>query len=169
LLLTLLCLILPMSILCSPLIYTLWKDCVHLHMLHKYEIFVPEVFLTCVLKILNPLSLNVKLHHSKNLFFCLSTIVIKVWPQLLIKTKSRNYYKFVDMNLMAFQNLLIPTFKNCSKIMIDWIEYLLIKKIKYNFKPSYNLFIYFSFCVLEQRNMKSYFPKTFSLTAQLEY
>jgi hypothetical protein len=30
--------------------------------------------------------------------------------------KCENYYKFEDMNVMAFQDLLVLTFENCSEI-----------------------------------------------------
>lgn len=45
------------------------------------------MFPTFVSKILNPLSLSVKLDHYQNFFFDLSTMITKVWPQLFIKTK----------------------------------------------------------------------------------
>lgn len=45
------------------------------------------MFLTFVPKIPNPLSLSVKLHHYQNSFLDLSTIITKVWPQLLIEFK----------------------------------------------------------------------------------
>jgi hypothetical protein len=32
------------------------------------------------------------------------------------KKKGEKYYKFVNMNVMALQDLLVRTFKNCSKI-----------------------------------------------------
>jgi hypothetical protein len=37
--------------------------------------------------------------------------------------------KFVDMNAMTLLDLLVPTFENCSKIVIASINYLL-KKLK---------------------------------------
>jgi hypothetical protein len=55
------------------------------------------------LKILTLLSLSAKLHHWKKKFGLL-TIVTNVWPKLLIETKkSENYYKFVNLNAMAFK------------------------------------------------------------------
>lgn len=70
------------------------------------------MFLTCVINILDPLSSSVKFHHYT--FFCLSITFIRVWPQLLIEKKSETYYKFVNMNAIALQNL-IPTLEDCSK------------------------------------------------------
>jgi hypothetical protein len=44
-------------------------------------------------------------------------MVIRIWPKLLIETKKiENYYKFVNMNAMALQDLLVSTFKKCSKV-----------------------------------------------------
>jgi hypothetical protein len=37
----------------------------HLNRLHEYEIGVLEMFMIYLLEILDPLSLNVKLHHCK--------------------------------------------------------------------------------------------------------
>jgi len=37
-------------------------------------------------------------------------------PIVDFKKKSGNYYKFEDMNAMTFQDLLVLTFENCSKI-----------------------------------------------------
>ncbi len=74
------------------------------------------MFLTFVPKIPNPLSLSVKLHHYQKKKLDLSTIIIKVWPQLLVETKkNENYNKFVDIITMALQDLLVLTFQNCSK------------------------------------------------------
>jgi hypothetical protein len=73
------------------------------------------MFITCVLKIPDPLSLSVKLQHCKIYLFSLLTTITKVLPQILIETKKRYYYKFVNMNGMALQDLLVLTFKSCSK------------------------------------------------------
>ncbi len=45
----------------------------------------------------------------------LSIIVIKVCVKLLIETKKKKNYKFVDMNAMALQDLLVRIFENSSK------------------------------------------------------
>jgi hypothetical protein len=43
-------------------------------------------------------------------------------------TKNYIYYKFINTNVVAFQNLLVLTFKNCfKKVMIASIHYLLNK------------------------------------------
>jgi hypothetical protein len=39
-----------------------------------------------------------------------------VWVKLLIETKNEIYYKFINMNVMALQNLLVLTFENYSKM-----------------------------------------------------
>jgi hypothetical protein len=88
------------------------------------------MFLTCDHEILNPLSLNVMLHHYfLNLFFVSSNVITKVWPKLFIKTKNENYYKFVNINVMALQDLLVLTFENCSKTC-GCFNPLSIKQIK---------------------------------------
>jgi len=44
----------------------------------------------------------------------MGSIVTRVWIKLLIEIKKLRNYKFVDMNAMAFQNLLVlMTLKNC--------------------------------------------------------
>jgi len=130
------------------------------------------MFVTCVLEILDLLSLCVKLYHHKSFFFGLSTIVIRVWPKLLIeKIKSENYYKFINMNSIIFQNFLVLTFENCSKDcnclnplfvkqIKKWLFEALLKTLKKKTR---------SFCVHEQRNHKCYYVKTFSFTTHLEY
>jgi uncharacterized membrane protein len=80
------------------------------------------MLLSCVLDIPYPLSLNVKLH-KKNIE--LSSTFIRIWPHIFIEIKNNNYYKFVDMNIMALQNPIIQTLRNCSKIMVASIHYLL--------------------------------------------
>ncbi len=69
------------------------------------------MFLTCVLEIPNPLSLYVKLSHCN----LKKKRVSKVSFFLLAQQKNENYYKFVNMIAMAFPDLLVSTFKNCSK------------------------------------------------------
>jgi hypothetical protein len=55
------------------------KNCKHLHRLHKLKIYIPKMFLACVPKIFNFLSLSVKLQHYNYIFiFDLSIIVTKV-------------------------------------------------------------------------------------------
>jgi len=50
--------------------------------------------------------------------------------------KCGNYYKFENMNAMAFQDLLVLTFKNCSKIC-NCFNPLYINQIKKDhYKPS---------------------------------
>ncbi len=61
--------------------------------------------------------------------FDLSTIVIMVYLNFWLKQKNENYYKFVYMNAMIFLDLLVPSFENCSKIVIISIHYL-SKKLK---------------------------------------
>jgi hypothetical protein len=48
------------------------------------------MLLTCVLKNFDPLSLSIKLHTCNFFGFLLSTIIIMVWPKLLIETKIKN-------------------------------------------------------------------------------
>jgi hypothetical protein len=70
--------------------------------------------LTFVPKIFDPLSLNVKLHQCKNFFFW----IINYSPQRvapIIDYLFFNYYKFVNMNATTLQDLLLLSFKNCSK------------------------------------------------------
>jgi hypothetical protein len=45
--------------------------------------------------------------------------------KFFIETKNDNQYKFVDMNVMTLLDFLVPTFENCSKIVIASIHYLL--------------------------------------------
>jgi len=45
----------------------------------------------------------------------LTIIVIKVCVKLLIEKKKKKNYKFVDMNAMALQDLLVRIFENSSK------------------------------------------------------
>jgi hypothetical protein len=85
--------------------------------------------MTCVSKIHGPLSLSVKLQHYRNYLFSLLITITKALPQILIETKKGYYYKFVNMNGIAFQDLLVLTFKNCSK-MYDCFNPLFINKIK---------------------------------------
>ncbi len=61
--------------------------------------------------------------------FDLLTIVIMVYLNFWLKQKNENYYKFVYMNAMTFLELLVPSFENCSKIVIISIHYL-SKKLK---------------------------------------
>jgi hypothetical protein len=66
-------------------------------------------------------------------------MVIRVWPKLLSgKKQIGNYYKFVNMNAMALQDLLISTFKNCSKVC-DCFNPLSIKQMNENLKTSSKL------------------------------
>ncbi len=96
--------------------YKVWEDCKHLHKIPKYKIFVPEMLLTYVSKIFDPLSLSVKLHICNFFCFLLSTIVIMLWPKLLIETKERKInYKFVNMNVMVLQDPFVLICENCSK------------------------------------------------------
>jgi hypothetical protein len=84
------------------------------------------MFCTCGINILDTLSFSVKFHHYN--FFCLSITFIRIWPQLLIEKKFETYYKFVNMNGIALQNL-IPTLENCSQ-SCDYFDPLFIKQIK---------------------------------------
>jgi len=43
------------------------------------------------------------------------TFIFLLQPQLLIETKMGNYFKFVNMNAMIFQDLLVLTFEKNSK------------------------------------------------------
>jgi hypothetical protein len=95
--------------LCSSPMFSIW---IFFNTYINYKIFkkILKIFLTCVLEIPDPLSLNIKMDYYKNKII-LSTIVIKVWPILLNETKkNENYYKFLDMNVIPFQDLIL-TFK----------------------------------------------------------
>jgi hypothetical protein len=72
------------------------------------------VFLKCIFKIHDQLSFSVKLHHCKNNTFGSSTIVTMVWTKNLIETKTiENYYKFVNLNAMAFKKIPSPNLQDC--------------------------------------------------------
>jgi hypothetical protein len=66
----------------------------------------------CFINIFYPLSLNVKLHDCKTLFWVCQLQSLGYGLNYLLKQKNENYYKFVNMNAMAFQNLLLLTLKN---------------------------------------------------------
>ncbi len=57
------------------------------------------------------------------------TFIFWVWPQLLIETKKGNYFEFVNMNAMIFQDLLVLTFEKNSK-HYDYFNPLYINQIK---------------------------------------
>jgi hypothetical protein len=46
-----------------------------------------------------------------------------------LKQKNKNYYKFVNINAMALEDLLVLTFENCSNNVVASIHYPL-KKLK---------------------------------------
>lgn len=127
------------------------------------------MFLTCDHEIFDPLSLNVMLHHWKIYFyFGSSNVITRVWPKLFIKTKYENYCKFVNMNVMALQDLVL-TFENCSKTC-GCFNPLYIKQINKSIIWSLpkNWFFFnekiCSLCVLKQRKPKCLFPSFFSLS-----
>ncbi len=86
------------------------------------------MFLTSVPKTIDPLSC-VNLHHCNFIYLLFINYSFKGMFNFWLKQKNENYYKFVYMNAMTLLNLLVPTFQNCSKIVIASIHYLL-KKLK---------------------------------------
>ncbi len=116
------------------------------------------MFLTCDHEIFNPLSLNVMLHRWKFYFyFGSSNVITRVWPKLFIKTKYENYCKFVNMNVMALQDLVL-TFENCSKTC-GCFNPLYIKQI--NKRIIWSLPRICSLSVLKQRKPRCLFPSFF--------
>jgi hypothetical protein len=86
------------------------------------------MFITCVLKIPDPLSLSVKLQHCNIYLFSLLTTIIKVLPQILIETKKK---VLLQIRKHEWNGPSRPPSSNLQKLlkkfMIPSIHYLLIK------------------------------------------
>jgi hypothetical protein len=53
-----------------------------------------------------------------------------------LKQKNENYYKFINMNALVFEDHIILTLKIAQKTVVASIHYLLKKKINNSLKSS---------------------------------
>jgi hypothetical protein len=100
---------------CVPHLCMHYEKNLNTYISYTSKIFILEMFLTCVHEIPNLLSLNVKLHHYNFIYFCLSIIVTRIRPQLLIERKKWKLLQICKHAWMTLEDLLVLTFKNCSK------------------------------------------------------